>query len=421
MPLSIRQLPVLQNWDCHVCGNCCKEYQVAVSDEEMERIEAQGWENDPILGGLPLFDRRGGWFSQRYQLHRRPDGSCVFLSEEGRCRIHEKFGPEAKPLFCRLYPFVLVPAGDHWRVGMRFACPSSASNKGRAVAEHEGSLKEFGRLLAQREGLDPAADGPLPPPLLGSQRVDWPDLLRFLNALLRLLKNREDPLELRLRKCLAFAQLCRQARFDQVQGSRLGEFLDMVCSSVESEVPRDPTAVLLPSWSGRVLFRQATAIFARKDHGPDRGIARQGRVALLMAAWRFAFGVGSVPRVHGQFPEATFAELEQPTGPLSPGAEELLERYYLTKVGSLQFCGPRNFGLSFWEGFDMLALTLPCILWIARAFKDLPREQAVTWGVRMVDDHFGFNRILGTLRQRLAFRILAQRGELPRLLAWYGR
>src|SRR5262249_49471009 len=30
MAVSVRQLPVLQNWDCHVCGNCCKEYQVTL-------------------------------------------------------------------------------------------------------------------------------------------------------------------------------------------------------------------------------------------------------------------------------------------------------------------------------------------------------------------------------------------------------
>ena len=46
----------------------------------------------------------------------------------------------------------------------------------------------------------------------------------------------------------------------------------------------------------------------------------------------------------------TFEGAEQPAGPLPPDAEEVLERYYLIKVGSLQFCGVTNFGLSFWDG-----------------------------------------------------------------------
>ena len=39
MPLPIRQLPVLQNWDCQGCGNCCREYRVYLSDDESPRIE----------------------------------------------------------------------------------------------------------------------------------------------------------------------------------------------------------------------------------------------------------------------------------------------------------------------------------------------------------------------------------------------
>src|SRR5438067_2086294 len=123
MSMPLRHLPVVQNWDCHVCGNCCKEYPVTVTDEERRRIEGQGWEKEEDFAYLPLFTRHGLWWSRRYQLNRRADGSCIFLSEQGRCRIHERFGAEAKPLPCRLFPFVLIPTADHWRVGMRFACP----------------------------------------------------------------------------------------------------------------------------------------------------------------------------------------------------------------------------------------------------------------------------------------------------------
>ena len=38
--MKIRHLPVVQNWDCHVCGTCCKEYQVALTEEERKRIDA---------------------------------------------------------------------------------------------------------------------------------------------------------------------------------------------------------------------------------------------------------------------------------------------------------------------------------------------------------------------------------------------
>jgi lysine-N-methylase len=423
MSFPIRQLPVIQNWDCHICGSCCKEYVVKVTDEERRRIEAQGWDKDPELAGQPLFKKTGPWWGRRYTLNHREDGSCVFLSEQGRCRIHEKFGYDTKPLPCRMFPFVLVPAGDHWRIGMRFACPSAAGNKGRTMTGHSEALKQFAAALARREGLDKQPDlaGGTLPRLQPGQRVEWPDLLRLVQALLTILRNQRDSMERRLRKCLALASLCRQARFDQLQGKRLAEFLQIVTASLEGEVPADPVTLPPPNWVGRVFFRQAIALFTRKDHGPDRGVARQGRTALLRAAWRFAVGRGQVPRLHMKVPETTFEQVEAASGVLPPEAEEVLERYYTVKVESLQFFGATNFKMPFWDGLEMLTVTFPVLMWVTRALTDLPRTEAVMRALTIVDDHFGFNPVLRSRRQQLSFRILARTGQLVNLVAWYGR
>src|SRR5438105_3227227 len=101
MARSLHSLPVLQNWDCHGCTHCCRAYIVSVTPEEKRRIEAQGWDQDPEIGDLPLFRRRGWWWNRRYRLTERGDGACVFLNKDGRCRIHEKLGSAAKPLTCR--------------------------------------------------------------------------------------------------------------------------------------------------------------------------------------------------------------------------------------------------------------------------------------------------------------------------------
>jgi lysine-N-methylase len=423
MSLPLRHLPVVQNWDCHVCGSCCKEYLVTISDEERERIEGQAWENDPVVNGLPLFKKRGPWWRRRYQLNHRSDGSCVFLTAEGRCRIHERFGYETKPLPCRLFPFVLIPAGDHWRVGMRFACPSAADNKGRPMRAHDQTLKQFATELAKREGLEvtPAGFNLPRPRLQGRQRMDWPDLLLLVRALLGLIRRREDTMERRLRKCLALAQLCRQARFQEVHGARLGEFLDVLSGTLDSDVAADPTTVPGPTWVGRVLFRQAVALFTRKDHGPDRGIARAGRVALLGAAWRFLKGSGPAPRMHNRIPETTFEEIEKRSSCLAASEAELLERYYSIKIESLQFFGPANANLAFWDGLEVLVLTFPALMWVTRALGEKPSVETVARALTIVDDHFGFNPVLRSRRQRASFRILSASGELPRLVAWYGR
>jgi len=198
------------------------------------------------------------------------------------------------------------------------------------------------------------------------------------------------------------------------------EFLGLVSASVDAEVPVDLTKVPEPSWIGRVLFRQALAVYSRTDRGPNRGEVRT-RSALIRAAWRFARGKGRVPRVHDWLAETTFERAEEPAGPLPEEAEEVLKRFYVTKVSSLQFCGPTFYDFPFWEGLQALLLTFPVVLWLARVLRDEPRAAAVTKAIGMVDYNFGYNPVLGTLRQRLALRILSERGELEKLLAWYSR
>jgi lysine-N-methylase len=210
----------------------------------------------------------------------------------------------------------------------------------------------------------------------------------------------------------------RKVRLAQIHGSRLDELLDLLISSGDQEVPASPLLLPPPGWIGRVLFRQAAALYTRKDHGPNRGLASRGRIALMGAAYRFTRGTGPIPRLHAKLPEMTFEQAEEPRGPLPPDAEAVLERYYTIKLGSLQFVA---FQLPFWEGLEGLAVTLPVILWVARMFRDRPPAEAITQAIVIVDDHVGFNRVLASLRQRLSFRILARSGHLARLIAWYSR
>jgi lysine-N-methylase len=420
MPLPVRSLPVLQNWDCHSCGDCCRTYAVGVSDDERRRIEGQGWDADPALKGVELFTcgRDGG--SQL--AHRADDDGCVFLGADGRCRIHAKFGAAAKPIACRVYPFVMVPAGDHWRVGLRYGCPSAAAGDGRPMAAQAGDAGTYAGLL---EGGRPLpADRP-PPPLQPGQAVPWGDLVRIAGVLGRAVSADGVPMERKLRQALALAKVCRQARFDAVTGPRLTEFLDLMAAATADETPADPASAGRPGWAGRVVFRQVVALYARKDVGFRRGeMASRGALGRAAAAWRFATGRGRLPRVHSLIPEGTtFADGELPAGPLPAEAEALLTRYYRTKLDSLQFCGRPNFDLPFWDGFDALVLTFPAVMWLARVLSagGRPRAEAVRLAVQVVDDNFGFNPLLGTGKQKWAVRTLGLKGELPRLVAWYGR
>ena len=221
MSFPLRNLPVMQNWDCHSCSDCCR-IEAVITDEEKHRIEALDLANDPEVAPKPWFAPAGRG-SKKWKLTHRPDGGCVFLTTGNRCRLQERFGADVKPFVCRLFPFVLIPAGNHWRVGMRFSCPSAAANSGRPVADAEKDLVHLSRLLEQHVGR--SADSAPPPLLQAGQQLSWPDVCRVVQVLVEIVQDRGDRLERRLRKCLAVARVCGQTQLDGLQGNQLSKYL----------------------------------------------------------------------------------------------------------------------------------------------------------------------------------------------------
>jgi lysine-N-methylase len=410
---------VMQNWSCHSCGDCCRRMEGVITGAEKERIEALDLANDPEVAPKPWFAPVGGG-SKNWKLAHRPDGGCVFLTTGNHCRIQERFGADVKPFACRLFPFVLIPAGNHWRVGMRFSCPSAAANSGRPVADSAKDLVHLSHLLEKHAGR--SADSAPPPSLQDGQQMSWPDVCRLVQVLVEIVEDRGDRLERRLRKCLAVARVCGPTQWEGVQGNKLSKYLQAVRSAIDAEVPRaagdlpPPDRVL-----GRLLFRVLLPIFARRDRDVYR--ARKDirrRLARVLDGWRFARGNGPVPRVNEFLPETSFDQVEQSKG-MPPEIDETLERYYVVKLNSLQFCGPPNFDMPFWAGLESLVLTLPMILWLGRAFTGLSPVQAVQQAIQLVDDQFGGNPMLGFPHIRFLVRTMAQRGELEKLVAWYSR
>jgi lysine-N-methylase len=435
MARPIRQLPLVQNWDCHMCGTCCTDYVVPVSDEERQRISKQGWQELPEYKDVPLFKRYSPWWKfwrKKYRLNQGEGNRCIFLNDKGLCRIHEKFGVEAKPFPCRLYPYILVPFGDHLRVSVRFACPSAASNKGRPLTEQTDDLKRMAAEFEtwgdrpRQEAVSATVDNEKarlsrPPRLQGWQQIPWKDLNTFLEAFISILQEKNDPFPRRMLRCLTLLRTCQQARFDKLSGARLREFLNLIVPTTWAEVPRDLSKMEPPGWIGRLLFRSTLALYLRKDSGVRIGVAKRGRIALLGAIFRMVRGKGQLPELQKGLPLQDFMEFEQPAGTLPQVAEAVLERYYQIKIASLQFCGPAFYGVPVWEGFAALALTLPAILWLARGYRDLGQPAAIERAITIIDENYGYSPLLGQSRQRMATRVLLSRRELDRLIAWYSR
>ena len=84
---------------CQRCGACCriKDGIVRVSEAEIDRIATylSMTAEDFIATETQLAPDR-----KSLMLRSRPDGACVYLTEDNRCGIHA-----VKPDKCRTFPF----------------------------------------------------------------------------------------------------------------------------------------------------------------------------------------------------------------------------------------------------------------------------------------------------------------------------
>ena len=107
MRAKLRTLPIIEQWDCHHCTACCRNTTIQLNADDLRRLEQQRWDQHPEFRGVQTVRRSLALGGAKVLAHKA-DGSCVFLTEAGLCRIHEVFGADAKPFMCRLFPLQVV-------------------------------------------------------------------------------------------------------------------------------------------------------------------------------------------------------------------------------------------------------------------------------------------------------------------------
>ena len=113
---------------------------IAITATEKARIEKQNWTPaDGTPSDRPCIVSLGS----AARLNHQDDGACVFLDANGLCRIHARFGEDAKPLACRVYPYAIHPAGTSVTTSLRFSCPSVVQNAGLSVAQQRKAVEEI--------------------------------------------------------------------------------------------------------------------------------------------------------------------------------------------------------------------------------------------------------------------------------------
>jgi lysine-N-methylase len=410
------QLPTIQNWSCHVCGGCCRKHEIEVTPEEKARIESQNW---PASGELPadqpVFVAMGR-SGKRFRLAHQADGACVFLNEQGLCRIHAKFGEPTKPLACRMFPYTFHPGGKRILVGYRFSCPSVAANKGKLVAANDRDLKTL------QNDTVPEGAAKIPAPQVSpGEQLSWPDTFVIVEALERLAGDRSKPLIRRLLELNVIAGLLAQARFEKIQGPRVGELMQVLLDNVPHELPEDLGTIPKPSSLGRLQFRQHAAQYARRDTFVEARQSWAFRWQLFRAAVSYAMGSGKTPQMPSGYAPVPYADLDLPGGPITPEMDELITRYLRVKIQSQSFCGLAFYEQPIAEGLRALLLVVGVFFWLAKwRFRADGRTEwtfdDLAHAVTVADHHHGYSPALGGRTFRSRVRQLAEMEQIAPLL-----
>ena len=411
----IRTLPIVERWDCRGCGDCCWGVSIPLTDEELERIRSQSWHKRPEFRGVKLF-KRLKLFGRRYRLAHRRDGYCVFLSEEGHCRIHGEFGSEAKPLICQTFPLQLVPIDRFAYLTLRRSCPTAAADEGRELSEHVPYVRQ---LLEKRPSLVRLSQ---PPSVVRGHRRGWKDTLRVAECLERIMCDERFPPVRRIMHGLEFCRQLSGCRLRALGSDRFAELIGLLHTAAIEEAGRWFADRRPPRPMGAKLFRQTALEYVRLH--PSLQIERswRERLRLIRWAWAFAKGRGPVPQILPDTAATTFEALEEPLGHLDAEVLQPLGRFLETAAASKSYAFRDRRGWSLVESFQMLGLSFALSMWLFRLYGtgSLPDRKTMIDVVGVIDRGQRYPLLAGW-RHRTRVGGLARSEDLQRLVAWYAR
>ncbi len=424
MKVDLRIHPAMR-FSCTQCGHCCRGWAISFSDWEKSRFDGEDWgAHFPDLAGRTLWEPvAGATGALKWRMRLREDGACPFLGGRNQCRLHEKFGAEAKPLACRIFPYTFAetPAGTF--VGQRFNCPGVLEGRGERtsgqVGELAATLRDLGRVAAL-----PAY--PERVPVGGRGRLDWSDLQGLEAGLQRLMDDSDLSLPRRLLVMVRLAGVLEGARMESLTGDRLRQMLEMVMPELKAGVAEVGLASPGLGIAERALFHQFLAIVHSQEYAaygarsPRRGL----RLRLCAAAngYRFLFGRGTVEVSGWPGPVDLARVWDVPAPPSEARVSELLERYVRAKLWGKASFSRLLFDLRYEQGLGFLGALVAAASWWARA-STVARGAAAA---EVRDWEQGMSRVDGAITSlrgasfyhRMVLRSVARPDLAERLVHW---
>jgi Fe-S-cluster containining protein len=314
-------------FECSGCGNCCLEWPVPATSEDVTRIETL-----TAAGGfrtLQSGDQKFRGFS--HTLEKRQDGRCRFLTESNRCRLHEEHGEEAKPAMCRLFPhaFSFTPSGVYAYVS--FASSAVLSNHGRLLSEQRELLEAQLKLYEQ---LFPATRPDWSQlQLLDGFPLSWDDFLTIDKQLLHIFERTDL----------------------QSTEERLGECSSIVAASLPpgANAEKMPPLEASPATVDRIILKHLFNAYLPADvfsHSEFDIDARALMTDIVQSS-------GSV-----MLDKTPFERLESLTlGRLDDSIEQLIHRFAYARLFAKLYLGPNFAHLSLLSGIHHLCFLVGLI------------------------------------------------------------
>ncbi len=341
-----------QSYGCILCGRCCRRFYVLLRREEVERLGKLDWGDEK---DVPTD------FSEEIHGHpyfkRKSDGGCVFLDDDGACRMHRRFGFDKKALTCRGYPFNIVSTfPGEVSVLARMDCPAVVRDAGRPIREQRNDILQLVSELHFGKGFTEEQ-------LHGMSR----ESVALLCAQCQRILDDER---------LSMCDCARLLMSFALRAERLGGIFlnDTMMPTIYPSIVEGLRASLadLPKYGigpiRRSTFRQLLTCYCRRDEELlDRGLGQRVRHAFQIA--RIVLGGGNLCRIgweHPDFPVRK-AHLFDGVARTTPREVWALYRKFLSvRLECFQFFGASYYGTDLFHGLKALFLTYPITLALAR-------------------------------------------------------
>jgi len=305
---------------------------------------------------------------------------------------------------------------------LRYSCPSVVANKGAAVSEQLKDLKKYAK------GVVPDNYKQTPPPNVTPKEtsLEWPDVLRIVNALDSSFDDEETPFTLQLLRALSWMDLLSQSHFQKIQGTRIQDLLELITAAAEMEISELPAEPVRVSRIGRVMFRLMISVYGRKETQQELDSPMKSRLLSFQATTKFAWGGGKTPQLYEMLPPVRFADIENFDRGLPEGFDELFRRYLRMKIQGMHFCGAAYYYYPVTTGFYSLAMMVPVTLWLARWIAlgqghNCVTQEDLELAMTIADHHHGYSPVLGLAPFRKRIEYLHSFGDIPRLVLKYTR